>query len=161
MFGNAYYVSRLMKCFSTTAPAATVLPERRRPNSAGSAFLIGMMLATQKPDLTHYLRQTVTVQIDRRLGSRHPRFPDMVYPVNYGFLPNTISGDGAEIDAYVLGLGFPAQETTGLVIAVIVRDDDNEDKLIVAADGKTRTAAEINEAVAFCERYFKTRIITL
>ena len=43
-------------------------------------------------DLTPFLGQPVTIIVDRTLGSRHPRHSDIVYPVNYGFLPNTISG---------------------------------------------------------------------
>ena len=41
--------------------------------------------------------------IDRPLGSAHPQHPDLVYPVNYGYIPNTEAGDLDPIDAYVLG----------------------------------------------------------
>ena len=36
----------------------------------------------------------VTGTIDRPIGSRHPRHPDMVYPVNYGYVDGVIGGDG-------------------------------------------------------------------
>lgn len=49
-----------------------------------------------------YLGQPVRVVVDRPLGTRHPRM-GFVYEVNYGYLPETTAGDGAEIDAYVLG----------------------------------------------------------
>ena len=52
-------------------------------------------------DSIKYLNKTVTVKIDRPLGSKHPDW-DLIYEVNYGYVPNTISGDGEELDCYVL-----------------------------------------------------------
>ena len=49
----------------------------------------------------------VTVVVDRPLGSRHPEHPDLVYPVNYGFIPGILAGDGEEQDAYILGVEQP------------------------------------------------------
>jgi len=54
------------------------------------------------PDLTPYLGQTVRVVVDRPLGSVHPRWPELSYPVNSGELPGTLGGDGQPIDAYLL-----------------------------------------------------------
>jgi len=31
------------------------------------------------------------IVIDRPKGSHHPRYPELVYPVNYGYLKNTTS----------------------------------------------------------------------
>jgi len=42
-----------------------------------------------------FLNKIVTVKIDRALGSKHPKF-DYIYPINYGFIPNTISGEMAK-----------------------------------------------------------------
>ena len=39
--------------------------------------------------------------IDRPKGSAHPRYPDFVYKVDYGFLKNTTSMDGSGIDVWV------------------------------------------------------------
>ena len=110
-------------------------------------------------DLTPYIGQAVHVVIDRPLGSCHPRHPDLRYPVNYGFLPGTISGDGAPIDAYVLGIGVPLTTFAGVVIALVVRADDVEDKLLVAPPGTTICRDEISAAVAFQEQYFQSSII--
>ncbi|WP_245593291.1 hypothetical protein [Deinococcus frigens] len=66
--------------------------------------------------------------MDRPLGSAHPRHSDLVYPVNCGELP--VSGDGHPIDAYPLGWGEPVKEARGIDIAVIVRHDGREDKLV-------------------------------
>ena len=53
-----------------------------------------------------YIGKIVDVNIDREFGSRHPKH-GFIYPVNYGYIPNTISGDGEELDAYVLGVQEP------------------------------------------------------
>ena len=77
-----------------------------------------------------FLGQEVKVKIDRPLGSKHPKY-NYIYPINYGFIPNTISGDGEELDAYILGVKEPLQDFVGKCIAIIHRLDDNDDKLIV------------------------------
>lgn len=105
------------------------------------------------------LGQTVTVLIDRPLGSYHPKHKDMYYPVNYGYIPGIIAGDGEEQDAYVLGVEEPLQEFTGVVIAIIHRFDDVEDKWVVAPEGVKISKEEIAEQVKFQEQYFRSEII--
>lgn len=104
------------------------------------------------------LGQTVTVIIDRPLGTYHPKHKDIFYPVNYGYISGVMAGDGEEQDAYVLGVNEPLQEFTGVVIAIIHRFDDVEDKWVVAPEGVTFTKEEILEQVKFQEQYFKTEI---
>jgi inorganic pyrophosphatase len=111
-------------------------------------------------DLIPYLGQAVQVVVDRPLGSVHPRHPDSYYTVNYGFLPGTISGDGAPIDAYVLGVDTPVERYQGMVIAVVEREDDVEDKLVVALRGTSFSREEIAKAVAFQEQFFSSKIVT-
>ena len=82
----------------------------------------------------------------------------MVYPVNYGELPGTVSGDGKPIDAYLLGWNEPLTEAEGEVIAVLRRADDLEDKLVVARDGTTWTDEAMLEAVQFQEQFFQTTL---
>lgn len=113
-----------------------------------------------RPDLRDYMGKTVKVIIDRPLGSTHPRHNDIIYPVNYGYLPATVSGDGMEIDAYVLGITTPITDFEGVVIGVIVRDDDNEDKLVIAPAGMTFAPEQIQDAIDFQERFFVSHIIT-
>ena len=98
--------------------------------------------------------QNVTVIVDRPLGSCHPEYPDLVYPVNYGFIPGILAGDREEQDAYILGIEEPVARFTGRVIAVIHRLDDVEDKWVVAPDGRPFTKEEIAEATLFQERFF-------
>src|SRR5262245_60190691 len=112
-----------------------------------------------KPDLREYLGREVEVEIDRPLGSTHPRWPDIRYPVNYGFVPGTISSDGDPIDAYMLGLEAPAQRAQGVVIALVVREDDAEDKLVVASAGKSFSMNEVRALIEFQEQYFNSSLV--
>ena len=104
------------------------------------------------------LGKTVTVIMDRPMGAYHPKHKDILYPVNYGYIPGVIAGDGEEQDAYVLGVNEPVQEFTGVVIAIIHRYDDVEEKWVVASEGVTFTKGEIWEQVKFQEQYFKAEI---
>ena len=105
-----------------------------------------------------YIGNTVRVKIDRPLNSKHPKH-GFIYPVNYGFVPNTISGDGEELDCYVLGINKPIESFEGKCIAVIHRTNDNDDKLIVVSEGEDYTDEEIRELTNFQEQYFESEII--
>lgn len=104
--------------------------------------------------------KTVTVTVDRPIGSRHPNHPDLYYPINYGYVEGLLAPDGEEQDAYLLGISDPVREYTGKVIAVVHRLDDIEDKWIVAPDGVTFTKEEIARLVHFQEQWFQTEILT-
>lgn len=111
-----------------------------------------------RPDLTSYLGQTLTVKVDRPLGSTHPQ-STFTYPLNYGYLPGTQGGDGEPIDAYILGVEASLSTFTGVCIALILRQDDAEDKLVLAPPGCAFTQAQIAQAVHFQERYFTSHVI--
>ena len=96
----------------------------------------------------------ITARIDRPLGSRHPKHPDLIYPVNYGEVVGVPAPDGDWQDAYILGMDESLTTFTGRRIAVIHRRDDVEDKWVLAPDGMTFTAEEIMAAVHFQEQYF-------
>lgn len=105
------------------------------------------------------LGNTVTVTVDRPLGSVHPKHKNITYPINYGYVSGIIAPDGEEQDAYILGIDVPVSEFTGRVIAVIHRLDDVEDKWVVSPDGCTPTKEEIIEKTFFQEQYFNIEII--
>lgn len=104
-----------------------------------------------------YLNTIVKVKMDRPLGTKHPKH-GFIYPVNYGYIPDTISGDGEELDAYVLGEHLPLNEFTGKVIAIIHRTNDNDDKLVVVSDGKNYSDEQIRALTEFQEQYFESII---
>ena len=112
-----------------------------------------------KPDLTTFLGQRILATVDRPLGSRHPRHADIIYPINYGFVPGTVSGDDMPVDAYLLGVDEAVDQAEGVVIAVIERTDDFEDKLVVAPTGIQYAAEQIREQVEFQERFFDSRVV--
>jgi inorganic pyrophosphatase len=105
-----------------------------------------------------FLRKTVTVTIDRPLGSIHPKNPDIVYPLNYGYIEGTVSGDGAPIDAYILGEYEELATFTGFVHAILHRTNDDDDKLIVADESAEVTDDDIREATYFMEQFFESEI---
>lgn len=106
-----------------------------------------------------YIGKMVEVKIDRPFGSKHPKH-QFIYPVNYGYVPNTVSGDGEELDAYVLGVFEPLNEFKGKCIAVIHRTNDNDDKLIIVPEGKMYNASQIDALTEFQEQYFEHIVIT-
>lgn len=102
-----------------------------------------------KPE--EHLGELIKIKIDRPMGGKHPEH-GFIYPVNYGFVPGVIGGDGEELDAYLLGIYEPVEEYEGRLIAIIYREDDIEEKLVVAP--KTYTADQIMALVEFQERWF-------
>ena len=109
-------------------------------------------------DTREYLNKIVKIKIDRPFGTKHPKH-GFVYPLNYGYIPETISGDGEELDAYLLGVFDPVDEFEGKCIAIIKRTNDNDDKLIVVPDGKNYTDEQIEALTEFQERFFKHVVI--
>lgn len=102
--------------------------------------------------------KTVTVTVDRPLGTCHPKHPDIFYSVNYGYIKGIPAPDGEEQDAYILGVEVPVKTFTGTVAAIIHRRDDVEDKWVVVPEGLRLTKDEIENSVRFQEQYFDTEI---
>lgn len=111
----------------------------------------------EKVNAKDYLGKEVSVEIDRPLGTRHPKH-EFMYMLNYGFIPNTISGDGEELDAYLVGEFEPVEKSSGKVIAIIHRTND-DDKLIVSKDGNEYSDDAIRALTEFQEKYFESVII--
>ncbi len=106
-------------------------------------------------DNKDFLGKKFKVVIDRPMGSGHPEYPKSIYPVNYGYVPGTIGGDGEELDCFVLGVFEAIEEFEGECIAIIHRINDNEDKIIIAPEGKYYSDDAIEALVEFQERFFK------
>lgn len=107
-----------------------------------------------------YMGKTVKIGIDRPIGYVHKKEKyTLVYPLNYGYIPNVYGGDGEELDVYLLGISEPVEEYTCTIIGAALRRNDCEDKLIAAPEGKTFTAEEAYEMIKFQEQWYHTEII--
>ena len=105
-------------------------------------------------DVKSYIGKEVFIKIDRPFGSKHPKH-GFIYPVNYGYVPNTTSGDGEELDAYLLGVFEPVDEYKGKCIAIIHRTNDDDDKLVIVPNDKEYSDDAINALTEFQEQYIK------
>ena len=106
-----------------------------------------------------FLGRVVDVIIDRPLGSKHPKY-GYVYPVNYGYIPNTKAGDNEEIDVYIIDAKEPLKEAKVEIIAVAKRLNDNEDKLIgVLKRERKYSKKEIYKLIEFQEKFFNTILL--
>ena len=112
----------------------------------------------KKVSYKDFLGKKVKIVMDRPMGSKHPKW-NFIYPINYGYVPNTISGDGEELDAYIVGVFEPVKEYEGKCIAAIHRLDEDDDKLVIAPEEKLYTKQQIEALVEFQERFFEHVII--
>lgn len=110
-------------------------------------------------EISPVIGRTVTVTVDRPLGSYHPEHKDMYYPINYGYVEGIKAPDGEEQDAYILGVDEAIEKFTGKIIAIVHRNDDVEEKWVVAPEGMTFTKEEIREQIHFQEQYFDSEIV--
>lgn len=108
--------------------------------------------------LQSFLGKAVHVVVDRPIGYLHG---DILYPVNYGYIPGLMAGDGEEQDAYILGVTEPLEVFDGIVIGAVYRKNDCEDKLVVAPKGTMLHQAQIAQAVYFQEQYFDSGILSV
>ena len=109
--------------------------------------------------MSRIIGKTVKGIIDRPLGSRHPKYPDLIYPINYGYVEGVFSGDGQEQDVYVFGSDKPIKTFKGKVIAIYHRFHDSEDKWIVSLDGSDYSDEEILQVIHFQEQFFEGELL--
>jgi inorganic pyrophosphatase len=109
-------------------------------------------------DYKIWLGKKVKVIIDRPLGLSHPKYPNTVYSINYGYIPDTVSpADNEEIDVYILGEDKPLKTFEGKVLAVVDRGEDSEIKLVVT-DGTDYPIEEIEKQINFVEKFHLHKI---
>jgi inorganic pyrophosphatase len=94
-----------------------------------------------QPDTTFWhalttLIATHAVIIDRPRGSAHPRYPELIYPLDYGYLENTSAGDGDGIDVWLGSLSTVAdagttKTLTGILCSFDTLKRDAEIKLLI------------------------------
>lgn len=112
----------------------------------------------KEPDYSSIIGKTVRGTVDRPVGSLHPKHPDILYPVNYGYVDGVFAADGEEQDVYVIGTDRPLKSFEGKVIAVWHRFDDVEDKWIVSLDGTDFTDEKILGDISFQEQFFNGKL---
>ena len=106
-----------------------------------------------------YLGKTVDIKIDRPIGYVHKKENySLTYPINYGYIPGILGGDGEELDVYLLGVNEPVTEYTARIIGIAHRENDVEDKLVAAPIDSVFYQNEIAGAIHFQEQYYKTEI---
>ncbi|PKO12997.1 MAG: inorganic pyrophosphatase [Chloroflexi bacterium HGW-Chloroflexi-10] len=104
-----------------------------------------MLTESQTPrfwSLLFSLIQNHPIIIDRPQASHHPRYPDLVYPLDYGYLDGTQSMDQGGIDIW-----RGSQENnvlTGIVCTVDVLKADSEIKILLGC-----TQPEVETILAF------------
>ena len=83
-----------------------------------------------------------SLAINRPKVSRHPRYPDIIYPVDYGYLEGTTTVDGGGLDVWAGTL--PEKSLTSLVLTVDLLKRDVEIKLLLGCN-----AAEQEQILEF------------
>lgn len=121
-------------------------------------YMIFDKATIRKALVRSYLGKVVNLVIDRPLGSIHPKYEDLVYPLNYVFIPNVFARDDEELDVYLMGLDVPVKEYKAKVIAIVHRYNDVEDKLVAAPEDMNFTKSEIEAAIRFQEEYFDSEV---
>ncbi|MDR2514865.1 MAG: inorganic pyrophosphatase [Christensenellaceae bacterium] len=78
--------------------------------------------------------------IDRSKGGAHPRYPQMVYPLDYGYLSGTRAQDGGGIDLFCGG--GPKRDLVGLLVTVDLLKQDSEIKLLLGCSREEMARAQ-------------------
>ena len=116
----------------------------------------------RKALVSSYLGKTVRIKIDRPIGYVHKKpGKTLVYPINYGYIPGVLGGDGEELDVYLLGVDEPVEEFEGRIIGIVYRQNDVEDKLIMAPAGVAFDKKTIEKQIDFQEKYYITSVEAL
>ena len=93
------------------------------------------------------LIEICTIEIDRPKGSAHPRFPDLIYPLDYGYLKDTTSIDGGGFDVW-LGLQSSAR-VEGIIITIDLSKRDLEIKVIIGcSEAELKTIMDFHNSGA-------------
>ena len=92
------------------------------------------------------LVQTNSIILDRPKGTEHPRYPDLVYPLDYGYLENTSAGDGDGIDVWIGSID--TKMLTGILCTFDRLKRDAEIKLLIGCTLEDiQTVQNFNDAM--------------
>jgi len=79
-----------------------------------------------------YLERLVAesrIILDRQKGSQHPHYPNIVYPLDYGYLDGTASSDGGGIDIWCGASG--TRDLSAVILTVDLNKRDAEVKILL------------------------------
>jgi GrpB-like predicted nucleotidyltransferase (UPF0157 family) len=108
-----------------------------------------------------FLGKTVTITIDRPIGTIHPKHSDIIYPINYGYIENELALDNEELDVYLIGVSKKVETFTGKIIGYIKRHNDVENKLIMAPDNNAYDTNTIKAITNFQEQFYESDIVLI
>jgi len=101
-------------------------------------------------EFREYLERLIeisTIEIDRPKGSSHPRFPDLIYPLDYGYLKDTTSIDGGGLDVW-LGSQSGAR-LEGIISTIDLNKRDSEIKVIIGcSEAELKTIMDFHNSGA-------------
>lgn len=156
-FGIVNEEQRQIEEMSLDMEGFEILTEK--PDDSGRYYIEAVL---RKPgtqmDYSAVLGMEVKGKIDRPLGTWHQVYKDLYYPVNYGYVEGVLGGDGEEQDIYLLGEDKPVKEFSGIVVAVVHRLNDVEDKWVVDTKKRIYSEEEIRRKLEFQEKYFDSEI---
>jgi inorganic pyrophosphatase len=103
--------------------------------------------------LQHLVSENQVV-IDRPRGSSHPHYPDLIYPLDYGYLEGTTTIDGGGIDVWI---GSSQEvEIGGILCTVDIKKQDAEIKILLGcSDLEIQAILEFHNAYAMRAIYIK------
>lgn len=79
-------------------------------------------------DALEELANSSEIVIDRPKGTAHPKYPDFIYQVDYGYLQDTSSMDGAGVDVWV---GSGDKKIDAIMCTVDLMKKDSEIKILI------------------------------
>jgi inorganic pyrophosphatase len=74
------------------------------------------------------------IVVERPKGSRHPQYPEFIYPLDYGYVQDTKSSDGMELDVWLGTLN--QQKVTGVLVITDLVKIDTEQKVLYGCTEK-------------------------
>ncbi len=115
----------------------------------------------RKAQVHGFLNTIIEIQIDRPIGTTHPKHPEIIYPINYGYIDQEMAPDGEYLDVYLLGVDKPVTSFVGKIIGIVHRENDVEDKLVMAPIDKNYTKDVIQSMIHFQEQFYISTIETM
>ncbi len=125
---------------------------KKQPRICNYSFL------DEKVKIAMTARKQYRAVIDRPIGYQDSY--GNIYPINYGYIPNLLGGDGEWQDVYVVSekVSTPLEVFEGELAAIIHRADDVETKWVLTTAGETVIYDQIKQATHFLEQYFTATI---